>query len=718
MHGRMDNPVASFALDACVRSNITISRTNVHRPNAKPALCLAGAAMEKDLMKGQRTSKARRAGWAMLAGLGLCVAAPVMATNTITQYAYDAGNHVTKVTDPRGLVTTYAYDGLGQKWQQTSPDTGTTRWSYDAYGRPSSMTRADNVETTYGYDELNRRISITAGGQTQTFTYDTCTNGLGRPCSTGDATGTTSYSYSPEGWITGRGFSISGTTYALGYGYNALGQVASVVYPDGNQAIYSYTRGVVSGVSLNIGGTNVTGASAVTYQPTNAGITSWTSSNGVVNTLSYDTDGRLTSISAPGVQNLHFSYDEANRIVGITNGVDGSMSQNFGYDEESRLRSVYSEADTESFQYDLDGNRLTQVRNGASATYTTSAVGNRLTAVSGALSVSYGYSPQGNITTVDGSTAYQYNSFNRLGNAGSVANYVNPEGQRLGKSGGLSGTTYFAPDAGGRLLAEASNGSWTDYLWLNGRLIGRIAAGQVYAIHDDQIGRPEEVTDGSRALVWQARNFAFDRTIARDDIGGLNLGFPGQYYDAETATWNNGYRDYHAQLGRYLESDPAGLTGGTNTYVYVLGNPVSLADPYGLWAWGDPLPQGLVDGVTGLGDGAYTAITLGFGNLQDVRDLLNIDGGIDKCSATYNVSNAIGKGVGTIALAGAGGAKLFQVAQVRSTAQATMLSLQLMTGATDLSGYMTEGATYSEQLSALVDMQQESAAEAGIKLVK
>jgi hypothetical protein len=60
------------------------------------------------------------------------------------------------------------------------------------------------------------------------FTYDTCTHGVGRLCTAADATGTTSYSYSPEGWLTGRGFSISGTTYSLGYGYNALGQVASV----------------------------------------------------------------------------------------------------------------------------------------------------------------------------------------------------------------------------------------------------------------------------------------------------------------------------------------------------------------------------------------------------------------------------------------------------------------------------------------------------------
>jgi RHS repeat-associated protein len=521
---------------------------------------------------------------ATLALLGVTLFTPALVyadSPTVSQLTYDAGDNVVTAIDPRGLVTTYTHDGLGLLWRQASPDTGTTQFGYDIYGRQSSMTRANGVQTIYGYDGIDRPTTVSVGGVIQTMAYDNCTNGIGRLCSDGDANGVTSYSYTPEGWVASKGFSIGGTTYAIGYAYGGMGRLQTVTYPDGIKVNYTQTAGDISSVTVTVTGTTVNVATAITYSPMDMAMSGWTSSNGLTNALSYDSDGRLTGISVPGKQSLGFTYDSANRINQIANGIDNTLTQSFRYDAMSRLTSVASGADNESYQYDSNGNRITATVNGSSQIYTVSPTNNQLTKFSSGLSATYGYDAQGNTTLVNGAATFQYDSFNRLASAGGVTNYINPEGQRLRKTGGATGTTYFAPNKDGGLMAENDNGTWVDYVWLNGRLIGRVSGGQVAAIHADQVGRPEVVSDASQNVIWRAQNFPFTQNVIIANIS-LNLGFLGQYYDAETWTWNNGYRDYNSGFGRYLESDPIGLNGGVNTYIYAMDNPITGSDALGL----------------------------------------------------------------------------------------------------------------------------------------
>ncbi len=62
----------------------------------------------------------------------------------------------------------------------------------------------------------------------------------------------------------------------------------------------------------------------------------------------------------------------------------------------------------------------------------------------------------------------------------------------------------------------------------------------------------------------------------------MNLRFPGQYFDGETGTHYNLYRDYSPVQGRYMQSDPIGLGAGVNLHIYVGARPLISRDSLGL----------------------------------------------------------------------------------------------------------------------------------------
>lgn len=103
------------------------------------------------------------------------------------------------------------------------------------------------------------------------------------------------------------------------------------------------------------------------------------------------------------------------------------------------------------------------------------------------------------------------------------------------------------------------------------------------------MGSPRAITRPSdNAVVWKWENSdPFGTNTPNENPGGFgafqfNLRFPGQYFDSETGTHYNRFRDYDPSIGRYVESDPIGLHGGINTYGYVKGSPLRYVDPDGL----------------------------------------------------------------------------------------------------------------------------------------
>jgi uncharacterized protein RhaS with RHS repeats len=71
----------------------------------------------------------------------------------------------------------------------------------------------------------------------------------------------------------------------------------------------------------------------------------------------------------------------------------------------------------------------------------------------------------------------------------------------------------------------------------------------------------------------------------------------------------NYLRDYEPQTGRYVQSDPIGLRGGLNTYLYVRGNPISLFDPFGLCSClGGEWEQEFGDSTVSVAFGGYFSV--------------------------------------------------------------------------------------------------------------
>jgi RHS repeat-associated protein len=159
-------------------------------------------------------------------------------------------------------------------------------------------------------------------------------------------------------------------------------------------------------------------------------------------------------------------------------------------------------------------------------------------------------------------------------------------------AGTLSGGQYvwdWSPAAGTYLVfarATDNTGAISDSAT---REMAFQASSVIYYIHPDHLGAPRAITRASdNQLVWRWDNTEpFGTSSPNENPGGLgsfayNLRFPGQYFDAETGTHYNYFRDYDPAIGRYVESDPIGLKGGINTYGYVSGSPVDAIDPRGL----------------------------------------------------------------------------------------------------------------------------------------
>lgn len=553
---------------------------------------------------------------------------------------YDALNRLIKTTDPLGYVVSNEYDAVGRLVARVDQEGKRTEFEYDALGRVTLERRgalehrfeydAAGNRTAYinprgarmgfGYDKMNRRVAETnALGQVTQLIYDPVGNLKQRVNPNGQTTyfyynalnlltnrqsalESVSFSYDPSGNLTNMVDAL-GTTrqtfdamnrltrlvdpfgQTISNAYNLAGQRTQLTYPDGKTVQFGYD-----------GNRRVTNATASAFGLSTA-------------TYRYDSRNNLTNASLPGGLSAAYAYDAMSRVSSRSVSKAGSNllarsctrdAMGFRVNEtvSAGLEALDGPA-LQTRQHDAADQTTGIWQSGPGATNLPSydAAGNitelLLSAKGQTFTTRYGYDLNSWLTRVE-----------RLRNGPSgeavTTSVVVLEYDGLGlllritENGVTRRLVRDRTDALARPILEADTaGNAVRYfVWANGRLLAQVHSnGTIRVAHSDELGRILALTDDAGALTDEFAYQPYGRLIARSGVTENPFLFLGAY-----GVWHVGHglylarhRAYDANLMRFLQTDPIGLIGGNNLYLYGEGNPVAFADALGLQAASGPV---------------------------------------------------------------------------------------------------------------------------------
>jgi len=271
----------------------------------------------------------------------------------------------------------------------------------------------------------------------------------------------------------------------------------------------------------------------------------------LISSYTYDSTGRLLTVTKDGNPVEEYSYDISGTRISETNTLRGIVGRTFSYSDEDHLLSAGS--------------------------------------------VTYAYDPDGFLTTKTGGndiTDYTYSSRGELLNVtlpdNTVVEYMHePLGRRIAKKiDGVIVEKYLWQGLT-RLLAvyDGSDNLLMRFEYAGSRMaVAMASGGTAYYLTYDQIGSLRLVADSAGNVVKLVQYDSFGNVISDSNPTlAVPFGFAGGLYDPDTKLLRFGYRDYDPDIGRWTAKDPIGFAGGdTDLYGYVLNNPVNSIDPFGL----------------------------------------------------------------------------------------------------------------------------------------
>jgi RHS repeat-associated protein len=545
----------------------------------------------------------------------------------LRRWLYDPGGSVQRYTDFDGAQYNYQIASWNLRVQETSPIGAVVKTTYTPSEQVAAFVDAGGTRSEYVYDLKDRLVEVRRHGAVrERYHYDEADNLTAKLDAKGQVLlaienspanlpikktlasgGEHHYEYDHAGRVT----SVTAGTDRVDFAYDRLGnrrlekrngRGVEHLFWNWRQPARStlFERFVVRYDRLP-GNTVLIidpGGQQHRIRPFGHGMIQRRMSNGTREFAQFDDRGRCLLKSIERAKGRGPSWHRSFRYSGegdlqvIEDNLRGHTRHE--YDAAHRLRKrIHPNGRAEEFELDLAGN-LTRQPGLADVVL---QPGNRLKSANG---FEFDYNERHHLArrrTAGGETRYFYDSRERLVRAeinGAVweAEY-DPLGRRTRKTW-AGRTTEFFWDTD-RLLAELhSDGRLRFYIYADSLSLTPILfmeydsvdapldSGRRYFVFCDQIGTPVQVEDENGEAVWRAQVEPFGRVqIPSGATVEMPLRFPGHYFDVETGLHYNRFRYYDPVLGRYLQSDPLGITGGDNLYAYP-ANPLSQVDARGL----------------------------------------------------------------------------------------------------------------------------------------